>query len=184
MATHGRSGLSRWLLGSTVDKVLRAASNPLFLVPPGEEVSTDRSAMLDSVTVPLDGSELAESILPSVIKLATAIKLKVRLMRGYYVTNILFRDELRDLPRSKNEALRYLDAKVQQLKNEGLVHVVSFVLKGQPAEAIIEAARGTSKGLIAMCTHGRSGVSGWLLGSVTEKVVRLSGSPVLVIRVT
>ena len=78
----------------------------------------------------------------------------------------------------------YLDEKVEQLKNEGLIDVVSLASEGKPAEMIIEAMKGAQNGLIAMCTHGRSGVNRWMLGSVTEKVVRHSGNPVLVIRAT
>jgi len=189
MATHGRSGLSRWLLGSIAEKVLRTANNPLLLIRANEKARTDGKATLDSVTVPLDGSELAESILPAVAELAKAMKLKLRLMRSYYITGITFNYE--DVSgfeafsaRSRNEATSYLDAKVQQLKNEGLVDVDSFVSEGEPAETIIEAVKGKPNGLIAMSTHGRSGVNRWLLGSVSEKVVRHSGNPVLVIRAT
>jgi len=188
MATHGRSGLSRWLLGSIAEKVLRAANNPLLLVRATEGTPTDGKVALDSLTVPLDGSELAEAILPPVIELATAIKLAVRLMRCYNVADMISGYEdygagfeaLRI--RSKNEATEYLDAKAQQLREEGLPEVASFTLEGEPGETIVGAAKGAPNSLIAMCTHGRSGVNRWLLGSVTEKVVRHSGSPVLVIR--
>jgi nucleotide-binding universal stress UspA family protein len=187
MATHGRSGLTRWLLGSIAEKVLRAANNPVLLVRARKDASTVGKATLDSVTVPLDGSELAESILPTVAELAKAIKLKLRLMRSYYITGMTFNYEDYSgfealSARFRNEAASYLDAKVQQMKNSGLVDVASFVPEGEPAESIIDVVKGKPSGLIAMSTHGRSGVNRWLLGSVTEKVVRHSGNPVLVIR--
>jgi len=190
MATHGRSGLTRWLLGSIAEKVLRAANNHLLLVRAKEEAAVEGKAALDSVTVPLDGSELAESILPPVVELSKAIKLAVRLMRSYSVTDMIasyedYLSNLEDLPeRSKNEATSYLDEKAQELKKLGLTEVVSCAPEGEPAETIIEAAKGAPNSLIAMCTHGRSGVRRWVLGSVTEKVVRHSGSPVLVMRAT
>jgi nucleotide-binding universal stress UspA family protein len=188
MATHGRSGFRRWLLGSIAEKVLRAANNPLLLVRANEGAATDGKATLDSVMVPLDGSELAESVLPYAVELAKVINLKLRLMRSYYFTGMLFSYEdyvanLEDLPaRSKNEAISYLDEKVYQLKSERLDDVASFAAEGEPAQMITDAAKGASNCLIAMCTHGRSGVNRWMLGSVTEKVVRHSGNPVLVIR--
>jgi len=190
MATHGRSGLTRWLLGSIAEKVLRAAKNPLLLVRANEEAATDGKARLDSVTVPLDGSELAESILPSVVELAQAMRLAVRLIRSYSVTEMIdsyedYLSNLEDLPeRSKNEATHYLDAKAQELKKLGLTDVAAIALEGEPAEKIIEAAKGAPESMIAMCTHGRSGVRRWVLGSVTEKVVRHSGNPALVVRAT
>jgi nucleotide-binding universal stress UspA family protein len=190
MATHGRSGLTRWLLGSIAEKVLRAANNPVLLVRANEKATTDGTATLDSVMVPLDGSKLAEAILPTVVELAKAINLKLRLMRSYYVTDMVFSyegyfaDSDALSARSSVEATSYLDAKVYQLKNEGLADVVSFVSEGEPAQMIIEAAGRARNSLIAMCTHGRSGVNRWMLGSVTEKVVRYSSNPVLVIRAT
>jgi nucleotide-binding universal stress UspA family protein len=187
MATHGRSGLKRWLLGSIAEKVLRASNNPLLLVRANAEAVTDGKAALASVIVPLDGSELAESILPHAVELAKALDSKLRLMRSYDVTGMTL--SYRDysgftalLAEWKNEAINYLDEKVNQVKNEGLSDVVSFTAEGEPAEEIIEAAKGAPNSLIAMCTHGRSGMNRWMLGSVTEKVVRHSGNPVLVVR--
>jgi nucleotide-binding universal stress UspA family protein len=190
MATHGRSGFRRWLLGSVAEKVLRAANNPLLLVRAKDKAASDGAVAIDSVMVPLDGSELAESILPPVVDLVKAIKLAVRIMRCYSVTDVVSSYEdygigLQSLrEKSKNEATRYLDAKKEELKGQGLSEVDSFTSEGEPAEAIIEAAKQATNCLIAMCTHGRSGVSRWVLGSVTEKVVRHSGNPVLVIRAT
>jgi nucleotide-binding universal stress UspA family protein len=188
MATHGRSGLTRWLLGSVAEKVLRAANNHLLLVRADEETASDGKATLDSVTVPLDGSELAESILSPVVELSKAMRLGVHLIRSYSVTDMIasyedYLSNLEDLPeRSKNEATSYLNAKVQELKKLGLTDVSAYASERGPAETIIEAAKGAPNSMIAMCTHGRSGVGRWVLGSVTEKVVRHSGNPVLVVR--
>jgi nucleotide-binding universal stress UspA family protein len=56
------------------------------------------------------------------------------------------------------------------------------VLEGSGPDQIIGCARNNPGSLVAMCTHGRSGVKRWILGSVTEKVVRHSGDPVLIVR--
>ena len=63
MATHGRSGINRLLMGSVAEKVLRSAMNPLILVRASEEVNSEGLAVLKSVIVPPDGSELAETLL-------------------------------------------------------------------------------------------------------------------------
>ena len=80
------------------------------------------------------------------------------------------------------EAKSYLERKAQQLKREGLVTVSRVLLQANAAHEIIKLARQTPDSLIAMSTHGRSGLGRWVLGSVTERVVRYSENPVLVIR--
>ena len=82
----------------------------------------------------------------------------------------------------KEEAGAYLETKVNELRQNGVEKVSSILLLGSGADEIIDLARTTPDNLIAMCTHGRSGVKRWALGSVTEKVVRHSGDPVLVVR--
>lgn len=82
----------------------------------------------------------------------------------------------------RDEAQDYLDRKVEQLKNEGVARVTSVLLEGFAAERIIALAQETPGSLIAICTHGRSGVRRWVLGSIADRVVRHSGDPVLVIR--
>ena len=67
MATHGRSGMQRWLLGSVADKVLHGSTNHLFLIRATEQGKTDGEAALKKVIVPLDGSPLAEKVLPYVV---------------------------------------------------------------------------------------------------------------------
>jgi nucleotide-binding universal stress UspA family protein len=188
MATHGRSGLNRWLLGSVAEKVLRATVNPLLLVRAGEQAESVGYASLKSVVVPLDGSALAEGALPAASELAKTLDLEITLLRtcevpasAYYGTEdyLPSYEELKQ--RIKEEAVNYLDGKLAALKAQGLIKVFSAVMQGPAAEEIIEYARARSGTLIAMCTHGRSGVRRWVLGSVTEKVVRHSGDPVLVI---
>jgi nucleotide-binding universal stress UspA family protein len=192
MATHGRSGVRRWLLGSVAEKVLRGSSNPVLLVRANEEAETEGEVTLSRIIVALDGSELAEAVLPNVAELAKAINLKVILLRSYTLTPIIggYEGYIPDLDlnelkaESKSDAVSYLDSKVQQLRSQGLDDVTPLVSEGEAAETIIELARGSPNSVIAMSTHGRSGVMRWVLGSVTEKVVRHSGTPVLVIRAT
>ena len=186
MATHGRSGVKRWLLGSITEKILRGSNNHLLVVRANEEAKTEKKATLDSVMVPLDGSEQAETALPIVMELAKAMDLKVILLQAYGANIPYSEDYVAELDEleaeSEKEAISYLDSKVRQLKSEGLVDVFPLASQGEAAETIIELARGAPNSLIAMCTHGRSGVNSWVLGSITEKVVRHSGNPVLVVR--
>jgi nucleotide-binding universal stress UspA family protein len=188
MATHGRSGLNRWLLGSVAEKVLRATVNPLFLVRATGETGCVGEANLTSIIVPLDGSKLAERALPAAVKMAGTLNLGMILLRSYELPVSAYYGTGDNIPgykelseRVKEEAVSYLDGKVAALKAKGLERVISRVMEGPGAEEIIEHARECAGALVAMCTHGRSGVRRWVLGSVTEKVVRHCDAPVLVI---
>jgi nucleotide-binding universal stress UspA family protein len=190
MATHGRSGINRWLLGSVAEKVLRGGTNPMLLVRATEEGKTEGTATLKSIVVPLDGSELAEGVLPAVTDLAKTLKLAVVLFRaynipynayaggeGYYAVNY---EEL--LTAMKDEAVDYLEKKTEAVKKSGVAEVSYVAKEGFAADEIISLAHKSPDNLIAMCTHGRSGVKRWMLGSVAETVVRHSADPVLVLR--
>jgi nucleotide-binding universal stress UspA family protein len=190
MATHGRSGINRWLLGSVTEKVLRGTINPLLLIRATDEAKTDGETTVKSLVVPLDGSGLAESVLPTVADLAKKLSLEVVLFRAYNIPYNAYAsaegyaavdyEELLALMRE--EAVTYLENKVAVVKKMGVDKVSSVAKEGFAADEIIARGRKTPDNLIAMCTHGRSGVKRWMLGSVTETVVRHSGDPVLVIR--
>jgi nucleotide-binding universal stress UspA family protein len=189
MATHGRSGVTRWLLGSVTEKVLRGTVNPLLVVRAPGDSKTDGEAALRSIIVPLDGSDVAETILSPVAALAKALHLQVILIRvyglplptyggdDYYVPDYL---ELKD--QIKDEAEGYLNSRVSLLRAQGVTDVSTVVIEGSAADAIISLARKTPDNLVAMSPYGRSGLQRWVLGSVTEKVVRHCQDPVLIVR--
>lgn len=188
MATHGRSGVQRWLLGSVAEKVIQSATSHIFLVRANEPKAVEAS--LKTVIVPLDGSPLAEEVLPYVSDMAKKMDLEVLLVRVFTLPVLLYGGEdyyATDLTEilevAKNEAKRYLEEKVARLKIvEGLNRVSSIYLEGESAGQIVDLARKTPDNFIAMSTHGRSGVGRLVLGSVTSRVVRHSGDPVLVVR--
>jgi nucleotide-binding universal stress UspA family protein len=188
MATHGRSGIQRWVLGSVTDKVLHGSTNHLFLIRAQDQAKAEGEALLKKVIVPLDGSPVAEMVLPYVIDLAKKMRLEVVLVRSFALPAATadeyqtYTDELIGLIEA--EARDYLAEKVKEMKGKGLQNVSSAVNVGYGAEEIITLARKTPDNFIAMCTHGRSGVKRFVLGSVTDRVVRHSGDPVLIIRAT
>jgi nucleotide-binding universal stress UspA family protein len=189
MATHGRSGVSRWLLGSVTEKVLRATVNPLLVVRAPQELKTAGEATLSSVIVPLDGSETAESVFLPVADLAKALSLQVILIRAYalpvttyggddyYVPDYV---ELKD--QIKEEADGYLSSRASFLRSQGVANVSTLAIEGSAADAIISFARETPDNLVAMSPYGHSGLQRWILGSVTERVVRHCEDPVLIVR--
>jgi nucleotide-binding universal stress UspA family protein len=190
MATHGLSGAQRWLLGSVANKVVHGATNPMLLLRPSENQDPSLPIQLKTLFVPLDGSGLAEQILPHVEGLATKLRLEVQLVRiytlpgdAYLVGDGIYISPLTDRGAGiQKEAETYLEGKCEQLRAEGLESVMTTAIEGDPAGEIIDLARKTSNNLVAMCTHGRSGVGRWLMGSVTEKVIQHCKDPVLMIR--
>jgi nucleotide-binding universal stress UspA family protein len=188
MTTHGRSGLGRWLLGSVTEKVVRGTHNPVLVVRANEETGSDGEAAPDSIIVPLDGSTLAESVLVYVVELAKAFNAKITLLRTYSLKQIIFRfeDYHPDLDELKGtlrwDAMSYLDEKVAELKSRGLADVLCSVTEGDAAETIIEMGKASPNTLIAMSTQSGSTIRHWVLGSVTERVLRHGNNPVLAIQ--
>jgi nucleotide-binding universal stress UspA family protein len=192
MATHGRSGVGRWLLGSVTEKVLRGASNAVLVVrAPDENSPVWEMRSLKRLIVPLDGSELSERILPYAEILAKQLELEVLLLcayggplssqggdEGFFGT----RQANAFLAELHAETLQYLALKSENLRRQGVRHTGVAAKEGLAADAIIAAASETPDTLVAMCTHGRSGMKRWVMGSVTETVVRHSRSPVLIVR--
>ncbi len=186
MATHGHSGVKRWLLGSVADKVLHATASPLLLVRTTEEMKGSETRLLRTVLLPLDGSELAEKAIPEVVELAREMDLEIVLVRVYALATPAHADSytpnLEQLwEQIRKEAEDYLGEKARQLQGQGFGKVSTVSVEGDAAEKIIDLARERPQSLVAMCSHGRTGVGRWVLGSVTDRVVRHSGDPVLII---
>lgn len=196
-STHGRSGLTRWLMGSVTNKVLRATVNPMLLVRAKSDPPKPNPE-LRTVIVPLDGSSVAEEVLPHVVALANRLNLKVNLLRvlptareyaRYIEQNFIssvanvgdsphqdfyMEDEIR--------ARNYLCSVKDRLRRQGVSSVEDHLLRGHAASIIIDTGLETPNSMVAMTTHGGSGLGRWVLGSVTDRVVRHCGVPVLVIR--
>jgi nucleotide-binding universal stress UspA family protein len=192
MATHGRSGLKRWTMGSVADKVLRASRVPVWLVRAGvpQEIVYDKWPTR-TILVLLDGSELAETVIPHVeavakqrgAELLDVILLSVcepMLLPSYYpVTLPLNWDD--HVARCKRSDMEYL-AKIEKRLLDAGLRVRAEVLVGKPADVIVDYVNKNPVNLIIMSTHGRSGPSRWVLGSVAEKVLLGVSSPILLVR--
>lgn len=165
MATHGRSGLARFALGSVAELVLRSARCPLLLV------RAAGTAAFTRVLVPLDGSTLAEAVLPLARDLAAALGLELVLLR------------VAPNAAERAEAAAYLEHTAAGLRTGGLT-VATRVTEGAAADEILQVAAAEDGAPIAMATHGRGGPARWVLGSVAETVVRAAAAPVLVVRGT
>ena len=145
----------------------------------------------EKILVPLDGSKTSEAILPSVEKLATALKTMICLLRVVHMDTVLssLSTAAYDITKADLEttairdAEEYLRGIEERLKANGL-KVESHVRVGDEAEEILEFCSQKSISFIAMSTHGRTGVERLLVGTVTGKVIRQAGKPVFLVRST
>jgi nucleotide-binding universal stress UspA family protein len=190
MATHGYSGLKRWTHGSVAERVLQAARVPLLLVRAGEALPADEAhepKLCRRILVPLDGSRLAEQILPVVTSVARALDSQITLFQVpiAYVSGAMTGDWYLPvqgaLETAEKDAQAYLDAVAARLAEEGLA-VSTALSVGSVASCIVEYAEAHEVDLIAMCTHGRTGLARWALGSVSDRVLRAGSKPLLLVR--
>ena len=137
--------------------------------------------MFQSILVPLDGSKLAEAILPEVEELAALLKARLHLVMVSRVNVLPGLDPTDAQVRVIHRAQEYLEKLEEQLSVRN-IDMEPHAPYGDPAEKILEICRRHDIDLIAMSTHGRSGIGRWLLGSIADKVVRHSEKPVLLLR--
>jgi nucleotide-binding universal stress UspA family protein len=192
MTTHGRGGVSRALLGSVADALVRQASMPVLLVRPHTEaldlLDLTREQGIKQMLIPLDGSALAEDILEPALDMGRLMHAECSLLR--VVTPIAADDAIdallidpdeQLLAHRQAEARAYLDQVAERIRDAGL-SVQTHVLVGPATETILAYSRQHQVDLIAMATHGRSGLARMFVGSVAEHVVRHAAVPVLLHR--
>jgi len=196
MATHGRGALSRAWLGSVADRLVREVHRPVLLVhPPGEEVRPDFDAgvTLDHLLIPLDGSDEAEQVVPPAMELGEAMDSRFTLLTvipvaiplGVMNPELMVDERERAVttgPEPNGPARAYLEGVAERLQREGLQVDVDVVVEGDVTAAILGEARRVGADAIAIATHGRSGLSRLVMGSVAGELVRKANVPVLVYR--
>ena len=181
MATHGKTGLERLLLGSVAEKVLRESPVPVLVVRPfwsyellPRKTEEPEHRPIRTILVPLDGSDRARSILSHATEMADLFGARLVLLG---VTD----PKDRKATKLSVEPGSYLHGIALELEGKGLPSLCE-VREGRPAAAILEAAKVHAADLIAMATHGRRGLARLVTGSVTEEVLREATCPMLVRR--
>lgn len=153
--------------------------------------------MYQKIMVPLDGSELAECVLPHVERFISGCQVKtivfVRVIepdtltyKGAYVTSV---EDLQKIETNakkieesrKSDAAKYLEGVLKRLKPVG-VKFQTEVLSGKTADSLVDYVEANAVDLILIATHGRSGVSRWVRGSIADRILRASRVPVLMVR--
>jgi nucleotide-binding universal stress UspA family protein len=188
MATHGYSGLRRWTLGSIADKVVQSSPTPVLVVRAMEQPSAAAPAVR-RIMVPLDGSALARQALPYACDLARRsgselVALTVAPMLAWTGSELLTTAQEVDEEAARLRARLQDDlAPFAPALREQQVKVVPVATFGvSPAAVIIGEAEDRGVDLIVMATHGYGGLRRWALGSVADKVLHGTTTPLLVVR--
>jgi nucleotide-binding universal stress UspA family protein len=142
--------------------------------------------MYKKILVPLDGSELAKKALDEAVKLANCSGAEMILFQVVPFMPIYGSPELVTPlivdEKQKEAAEKYLTNLVEELKKKGLKVTATVRTGQQVAVEIIDFAKESGAELIVMCTHGRSGITRWMLGSVALKLLTRGETPILLIR--
>jgi len=183
LATHGETGLKRLLAGSVAEAVIRRSPVPVLVVRPfwsyellpnrtdGEELQPMRTLL-----VPMDTPEEADKLLPPVVELARLFEARVVLLHVLKTEELKHADPAARRAEEESQLAR-LASRLEEEKVEAEIRIA----KGDPAREILEAARADEIDLIAMSTHGKSGFLRLFSSGVTEKVLRESTCPLLVV---
>jgi nucleotide-binding universal stress UspA family protein len=198
LTTHGRGGLERLWIGSVATSLLQRATLPLLLVRPASapvplaslplSAADARAALVGPVLVPLDGSSLAEAVLPIAQQVAGALGVALSLFRvvepqgvrmAPFGAEALLADD-GALEAETEEAAEYLERLTHRF--ELATSTRQVVSDMSAARAIIDEVARQAPSVVAIATHGRSGLSRLLIGSVADKLLRALDRPLLVYR--
>jgi len=190
MSTHGRSGIMSWAMGSTADRVIDRIDTPALLIranTPSPEA--DREELFRRILLPLDGSEAGEAALPHIKELTGKVASEVILFQvateGKHVHTVgglnYVRFERHILDSIKAKGAEYLNRVASRL--EGTQAKVRCELKtGDTAKEIIDFADEIDASLVAMSTHGHSGIERWAFGSIAHRVLHHGHTHLLLVR--
>ena len=194
ISAHGGSGATRWALGNVASKVLQKSRVATIVTRSSGTDVIPVEQELGSILVMLDGSRFAEAIIPHVESLAQAMDSEISLLRviepitlprlAAYSQWVDWAKYEKDLAaEAESDAKLYLSNMELALEAKGL-KVSAAWLSGKPAQAILEYAADRSAGLMALSTHGFSGIARWAYGSVASRVIEGSSRSLLLVRPT
>ncbi len=187
VTAHDRNILAQAIGGSVTKHLIRDAHVPILAITP-HGIDKAESGIITGVIVPLDGTKYAEAVLPYVEKIATRLSVTLILVHAIKEAHQPAANHIRndkhaqktDMSSNRPEATGYLSHLVEQLEARG-VKAKWELIGGDASEAIAGVARSNPNALLALATHGRTGIHRWLSGSISEDLIRNSKAPVLVI---
>jgi nucleotide-binding universal stress UspA family protein len=184
LSTHGHSGFAQFWLGSTAEALLRSTHIPLLLVRPQ---TVDALTEIRRIMVPLDGSLIAERALAQAEELAAVDQGELLLVRVVHESLEGEAETLSDKTvqerrlEAEKRATHYVRLIEEQLATRGLRATSIILTADQPARALLQVAEDHHVDVIAMATHGHTGLSKLFLGSTADKLIRAATAPVLAV---
>lgn len=191
MTTHGYGGLERAWIGSVSDALVRSSAIPVLLTRPNElSLPVTAPPLFRHILIPLDGSTLAEQILEQAHTLGDYTEADYTLLHivetsasGQFSFPSVGQDVYTEHVRAQQMEMRsYLEQVAERLRAKNCTVETYVRVAKHVASAILEVAQEHKADLIAIATHGRSGLSRLLIGSVADKIVRASTLPVCIYR--
>jgi nucleotide-binding universal stress UspA family protein len=190
LTSHGHSGLAPWSVGSTVQKILHLNSTIPLLLVKAKETPEKQDDIFGHILLPLDKSQLGEAAVPYIIDLTKKFESEVTLLHvieeGKHIHTIGGLNYIRfldqDLIRAKIESEKYLEEVAFRFLGTK-ARIVNEVRIGEPAREILKFVSQQEQYLIAIASHGHSGISAWSLGSVAYKISQSVNQPLLLIKI-
>ena len=185
MSTHGYTGVERWVMGSTAERILQSAPCPVLIVRSRHPIQ--------QMVITLDGSELAEQALAPGLAVAQALSAHVRLLRVKEPSDKPSADLVQQLDHVEpglgqhmmEDFYANVDNYVERIRvecQEVYSDIEGVSLVGYAAPTIADYLRTNEVDLVVMATHGRTGLGRWIYGSVTQKILRNMPCAMLVVR--
>ncbi|MFP4228267.1 MAG: universal stress protein [Salinivenus sp.] len=182
MGTHGRRGVNRMLFGSVTEEVVRAASCPVLTVRADAERAPDQAVR--RVLVPTDFSDASLSALRHAKEIAMTYGAEIDLLHVVDMPTYPSAYDIDPVSFPTAEVLERTEEQLGDLAREeiGYEHVMVSSEVGHPAHTILTYVEEQEVDLVVIATHGRTGLDRLVLGSVTERVLRQSPTPVFVVK--
>jgi len=183
MGTHGRTGIDRVVAGSVTERVLRRGPVPVLTARHSERTV---SPTYDDVAIPYDGSDAASAALDHAVAIAGATDATLHAVSVVEIPATAGHPELTLSPGVLETHDEHAEATADEAADrarEADVDTTTAIVNGAPADAVLDYVADNDVDMIAMGTHGRTGIGRYLLGSTTERVVRRADPPVVAVNV-
>jgi nucleotide-binding universal stress UspA family protein len=186
LATQGKSGVRRWALGNVANKIISATRKQVLLIRAKGGQPDVSKVKLTKVLVPVDGSPESESILRYITFLATELNLSLTLLHMFPTafSSYLTLESAKMAEKESKREKSYIEKLGKRLTSQGLNIKTAFkeTAPGEEAAEIIKMAEEGDFSMVAMATHGRSGLGRWIFGSNAQKVLYEGSTPLLLVR--
>ncbi len=185
MGTHGRRGIGHLFLGSVAEEVVRLSPVPVFTIRETERPKPIKN--FEKILVPIDFSEHSKTALAHAKSIAESYNASLQLLHVieepvHPALSIAGKSSIFDIvPDLKADCRKRIEKMIRETKGHDIKSEI-FIIVGKASTDIIRFADENNTDLIVIATHGLTGIEHLLMGSVAEKVVRMSSCPVFTVK--